>query len=103
MKYFLIRKHPFVKIHTLSIMLTELRSLERIINKAQKTQHSYTADNTLVHLSNTAPHLIRVLEEQTGVVLTWLKENQMIANLDKFNALIIKKDRTNTCGMNMNI
>ena len=27
----------------------------------------------------------------------------MIANPDKFHSLIIKKDRTNTCGMNVNI
>ena len=53
--------------------------------------HNYPDDNTLAYFSNTAPNLNKALEEEAGVVLTWLKENQMIANLDKFHALVIKK------------
>ena len=47
--------------------------------------------------------LIGVLEEEAGVALTWLKQNQMIANPEKFHALLIKKDKTNTCGENISI
>ena len=42
--------------------------------------------------------MIEVLEEEAGVALTRLKENQMIVNPEKFRALLIKKDQTNTSG-----
>ena len=44
-----------------------------------------------------------MLEEEAGVALTWLKQNQMIANPEKFHALLIRKDQTNTSGENFNI
>ena len=47
--------------------------------------------------------MIEVLEEEAGVALTWLKQNQMIANPEKFHALLIRKDQTNTSGENFNI
>ena len=47
--------------------------------------------------------MIEVLEEEAGAALTWLKQNQMIANPEKFHALLIRKDQTNTSGENFNI
>ena len=47
--------------------------------------------------------MIEVLEEEGGVALTWRKQNQMIANPEKFHALLIRKDQTNTSGENCNI
>ena len=47
--------------------------------------------------------MIEVLEEEAEFALTWLKQNQMIANPEKFHALLIKKDQTNTSGENFNI
>ena len=44
-----------------------------------------------------------MLEEEAGVALTWLKQNQMIASPKKFHALLIRKDQTNTSGENFNI
>ena len=44
-----------------------------------------------------------MLEEEAGVALTWLKQNQMIANPEKFHALLIRKDQTKTSGENFNI
>ena len=69
----------------------------------QATLHNYADDNTLTYFSKTLSDLIGVLEEEAGIALTWLKQNQMIANPEKFHALLIKKDQTNTCGENINI
>ena len=69
----------------------------------QETLHNYADDNTLAYFSKTLADLIGVLEEEAGVALTWLKQNQMIANPEKFHALLIKKDKTNTCGENISI
>ena len=44
------------------------------------------------------PHLISVLEDESDVALDWLESNQMIANPDKFHALIVKKDQAKTFG-----
>ena len=42
-----------------------------------------------------------VLEKETRVALTWLKQNQLIANPEKFLATLIRKDQTNTRGANL--
>ena len=49
------------------------------------------------------PDLVRVLENETNVAffLTWLDRNEMIANPDKFHALLVRKDRENTAGQNI--
>ena len=49
----------------------------------------------LTFFSKTLSHFIGVLEEEAGVILNWLKGNQMIANPEKFHAVLIKKDQTN--------
>ena len=62
----------------------------------QATLYSYVDENTHACFSRTLPDLLRVLEEEAGVALGWLKENHMIANPSKFHALLIKKDQTKT-------
>ena len=57
----------------------------------QATLYNYADDNTLAYFSRTLPNLVRVLEEEAGVALDWLKENHMITNPSKFHALLIKK------------
>ena len=69
----------------------------------QATLHHCADDNTLAYFSKTLSNLVEVLEEEAGVALTWLKQNQMIANPEKFHALLIRKDQTNTSGENFNI
>ena len=69
----------------------------------QATLHNYADDSTLAYFSKTLSNLVEVLEEEAGVALTWLKQNQMIANPEKFHALLIGKDQTNTSGENFNI
>ena len=67
----------------------------------QATLHNYADDNTLSYFSKTMPDLVRVLENETNVALTWLDRNEMIANPDKFHALLVRKDRENTAGQNI--
>ena len=45
--------------------------------------------------------LVNVLENEAGSVLSWLEQNEMIANLNKFDALFVKKDQTNNCDINL--
>ena len=78
-----------------------INDLFLFINRA--TLHNYADDNTLAYFSKTLPNLIGVLEQEAGVALTWRKQNQMIANPEKFHALLIRKDQTNTSGENFNI
>ena len=67
----------------------------------QATLYNYADDNTLAFLSKTFSNLIGVLEKEAGVALNWLKQNQMIANPEKFHASLIRKDQTNTSGENL--
>ena len=44
-----------------------------------------------------------MLEKEACVALTWLDRNEMIANPEKFHALLVKKDRTDTTGHSISI
>ena len=52
-----------------------------------------------MHFSETLPDLVKILEEESNVALDWLESNEMIANPEKLNALIVKKDRLDTSGV----
>ena len=47
------------------------------------------------------PELVRVLESESNAALTWLEQNEMIANPDKFHALLVRKDWKDTSGQNI--
>ena len=44
-----------------------------------------------------------MLEKEACVAFTWLDRNEMIANPEKFHALLVKKDRTDTTGHSISI
>ena len=69
----------------------------------QATLHNYADDNTLAYFSETMPDLVKTLEKETGVPLSWLENNEMIANPEKFHAILLKKNQTNTSGEKINI
>ena len=69
----------------------------------EATLYNYVDDNTLAFFSKTLSHLIGALEEEASVALSLLTENQVIANPEKFHAILIKKDQTNLSGENLNI
>ena len=62
------------------------------------TLHNYADDNTLAAFSNSFPNLIRILEQESNVAIDWLERNQMIANPDKFHAVLVTKGRDDTIG-----
>ena len=43
------------------------------------------------------------LEKETGVPLSWLKQNKMIGNPEKFHAILLRKNQTCTSGEKINI
>ncbi len=67
------------------------------------TLHNYADDNTLTAFSNTFSNLIRILEQEANVAIDWLERNQMIANPDKFHALLATKGRDDTTGKTITI
>ena len=69
----------------------------------QAKLYNYADDNTIAYLSNSMPDLVNILEKETGVALAWLEENEMIANPEKFHAIQLRKDRTDTSGEQINI
>ena len=56
-----------------------------------------------MYCSKTLPDLVKILEEESNVSLDWLESNEMIANPENFNALIVKKDRSDTSGVPMKL
>ena len=69
----------------------------------QATLHNYADDNTLAYFSKNMTDLVYTLEKETGVALSWLENNEMIANPEKFHAILLRKNRTNTSGEQINI
>ena len=49
------------------------------------------------------PDLVNTLEKETGVALSWLENNEMIANPENFHAILLRKSQTNTIGEQINI
>ena len=51
------------------------------------TLHNYADDNTISACSNSISNLIRTLESESSVALSWLSNNKMIANQKSFTPL----------------
>ena len=51
----------------------------------------YANDNTINSFSNSVPNLVKILENESNIAITWLKRNHMIENPQHF--LIITKNR----------
>ena len=61
----------------------------------QAIMYNYADDKlTLAYFSRSLPDLVKVLEEEAGNALSWLKQNEMIANPVKFLALFVKKGQS---------
>ena len=69
--------------------------------KKQAILYIYADDNTLACFSRSLPELVKVLEEEAGNALSWLDQNEMVANPNKFHALFVKEDQTDTSGINL--
>ena len=58
----------------------------------------FSDDNTLSAFSNSIPILIHILELESNVAIDWLERNDMIANPDKFHAILMTKHKDDTKG-----
>ena len=65
--------------------------------------HNYADDSTLSSSSKSISNLIRVLETESDVAISWLKVNRMIANPKKIHSIILSKDITGNNGLEIKI
>ena len=65
--------------------------------------HNYADDNTLTSFSNSIQNLINILESESNIAISWLRNNKMIANPDKFHSIIITKNRKDTANIDMRV
>ena len=55
--------------------------------------HSFADDNTLTAFANNIQNLIHLLEPESNVAIKWFKDNKMIVNPGKFEAIILDKKK----------
>ena len=55
--------------------------------------HNYADDNTLTSSSNSTANLVKDLENDANIAISWLRNNKMIANPDKFQCIILSKNK----------
>ena len=64
--------------------------------------HNFADDNTVTAVAETIQGLKNSLEVKTSDAIEWMKDNDMIANLDKFKAIVLTKTDHNTAVLNWN-
>ena len=57
--------------------------------------HKFADDNSLSNTAKSIDSLKQVLESECKVAIKWFHENKMIANPDKFQAIVLDKRRSN--------
>ena len=65
--------------------------------------NNFADDNTLSASENSVNDLVKTLEKGGEEAISWLTQNKMIANPDKFKAIILKKNRSDTSNINLKI
>ena len=53
--------------------------------------HNFAGDNTITGTCNTLTGLLKTLEQESESAVGWFKQNEMIVNADKFQAIILNK------------
>ena len=54
--------------------------------------HNFADDNTISSAEVSVEKLLKTLEKESLVATNWFKENEMIVNPDKFQAIIVKRN-----------
>ena len=65
--------------------------------------HNYADENTLTNFGKTLEDLIKKLEHEYEVALTWFMNNKMIVNPNKFQAILLNKSKYTHVKATMNI
>ena len=58
--------------------------------------HNFADDNTVTAVAETIQDLINSLEVKTSDIIEWMKDNDMIANPNKFKAIVLTKTDHNS-------
>ena len=53
--------------------------------------HNFADDNTLSSFARTVKNLISILESESSCAINWFRDNSMIINHDKFQAILLDK------------
>ena len=64
--------------------------------------HNFADDNTVTAVGETIQDLINSLEVKTCNAIEWMKDNDMIANPNKFKSIVLTKTDHNTAGIRPN-
>ena len=65
--------------------------------------HNYADDSTLSSFANTIPNLINILKQETNTAISWLTNNNMIANPETFHCIILTKNKADTSEIEVRI
>ena len=57
----------------------------------QSALHNFADDNTITATCNTLTGLLKTFDEESESAVSWFKQNEMIVNADKFQAIILNK------------
>ena len=58
----------------------------------ESEQHNFADDNTISSADSSVEKLLKSLERESQIATDWFKENNMIVNTDKFQAIIVKRN-----------
>ena len=64
--------------------------------------HNFADDNTVTAVAETIQALINSLEIKTSKAIQWMENNDMIANPEKFKAIVLTKHDEQTVGSEFN-
>ena len=64
--------------------------------------HNFADDNTVTAVAETIQDLINSLEVKASNATEWMKDNDMIANPNKFKSIVLTKTDHNTAGNRSN-
>ena len=63
--------------------------------------HNFADDNTVTAVAETTQDLINSLEVKTSNAIEWMEDNDMMANPNKFKAIVLTKTDHNTAGIRL--
>ena len=53
--------------------------------------HNFADDNTLTSFARTVKNLVSILESESNCTINWFRDNSMIVNPNKFQAILLDK------------
>ena len=65
--------------------------------------NNYADDNTISCFSNSIKNVLNVLASDANIALSWLKENKMMANPERFHCIILTKHKADNSDLDCKI